>query len=149
MSRLFLDTNALLDLCFARLPLVHEAMMGIVDASKGGANELLVSTHSLADATYVVENSQLFKDVMPERRERRSAAALMRSMAFSAFEVCGIDERIAQAAHYNLQQPDYDDALIAECAAMSEADVIISSDAKAFRVSRVPSMTPSECLRWL
>ena len=46
----------------------------------------------------------------------------MRLMAFSASEVCGIDERIAQAAHYNPQQPDYDDALIAECAAMSEAD---------------------------
>lgn len=149
MSRLFLDTNALLDLHFARLPLVHEAMLGIVEASRGGANELLVSTLSLADATYVVENSRTFKEVIPSRQARRNTSERMRAMTFNTFEVCAIDQRVALAAHHNLREPDYDDALIVECAVRNNADVIVSSDASAFRNARIPGMTPEECLGWL
>lgn len=146
MSRLFLDTNALIDLCVARIPSIHEAMERIVSSCREGEDELLVCTHSLADATYVVENSRLFKDAIPDREKRRHVATFLREVAFHFCTVCSVDERIARAAHRNVSEPDFDDALIAECAARSEADYIISSDRNAFRSSRVPGVTPGEYL---
>ena len=144
MRRILLDTNALIDLCVARIPSVHEAMFAIIDTCSEGDDELLVSPISLADASYIIEGGRQFKEALPERSQRQRLAAYVRDTAFSYCTICTIDEQVAMAAHQNSDEEDFDDALIAECAAAYKADVIISSDRKAFRSSKVPSWTPEE-----
>lgn len=146
MCRILLDTNALIDLCVARMPATHEAMLAVIDTCFEGDDELLVSPISLADASYIIECGRQFKEALPERSQRQRLAAYVRDTAFSYCTICAIDEQVALAAHRNASEDDFDDALIAECASAYDADVIISSDRRAFRTAKVPSLTPDEYL---
>lgn len=144
MGRLMLDTNALIDLFIARVPETHAAMEQIVMHSAEEEDEVLISSLSLKDASYIIENSRSFKDVIPDRRIRSQMARKLREIAFDTCTICGIDEAIARKAHLSVAEDDFDDALIAECALAYDADAIISSDALAFTSSLVPKMSPQE-----
>lgn len=145
MSRFYLDTNALIDLYIARAPGRHEAMLQLVEGCRGGRGELLVGANSVLDASYVIEDGRQFREVIPERRLRQQLASNLRRIAFHYLTICPIDERVLRAAHHNKTEPDFDDALVAECAREAGADIIVSSDQRAFRNSAVPGATPEEC----
>ena len=144
MSRILLDTNALVDLCVNRVPKRHAAMMEMLALLDSPDDAVLVPAPSLKDATYIIENSAPFKQVVPERAERMGLARRMRDAVFMQCEVVAVDAAVARRAHRNRDEKDYDDALVAECALASGADVIISSDKSAFENARVPKATPEE-----
>ena len=60
-----------------------------------------------------------------------------------------VDQSICYQAHLNMDEPDYDDAIVAECAKAAGADFILSSDAAAFQKSVVRKMSPEECVEFL
>ena len=144
MSRLMLDTNALIDLAIVRDPAVHAAMEAIIGHCVEGEDELLVPVLALKDASYAVENGASFKQVLPHPAQRRALAERIRALAFSFCRVCAVDEAIARKAHRNSTEDDFDDALVAECALAYDADLIISSDRSAFTASIVPKRSPQE-----
>ncbi len=143
MTRALLDTNALIDLTIARTPQNHSSLMRALERG-GSEDEYLVPTLALKDLSYYIENNRQIREVIPSRKERIAIAAQARSILFDQCTICAVDEAVARKAHADLNEQDYDDALIAACAELSGADVIISSDKKAFQDSTVPSMTPVE-----
>ncbi len=117
-------------------------MEQILSLCREGKDELLVTSLTLKDASYLFENGASFKRVAPDRQFRSEQARRIRELAFATCTICGIDEDIARKAHQNLSEPDYDDALVAECALAYDAEVIISSDKEAFERSIVPKASP-------
>lgn len=144
--RLFLDTNVLTDLIMMRKPWA-EAAMGLIDASQRGACELLVSALALKDASYIVEESKYAKERIPDRDKRRKIACKGRELMLSTCEICTINEVVCRRAQANHEEPDYDDALIAECALVNGADVLVSRDKKAFNNLEIPKLSPVDALK--
>lgn len=145
MSRLFLDTNALIDLFVARLPDVHQSLLQVVRFCSEGTDELLVGANSISDATSIIENGRQFREVIPDKKLRRQLASNLRRVSFHYATICSVNGNILKAAHRNAAEEDFEDALIAECAKAHKADFIVSSDKHAFLQSAVPKISPSEC----
>lgn len=142
MSRVLLDTNAAIDLVFARDKSRSQAMVSIMTLMRETEDVVLLPSLSIKDISYFIECNKDVKALIPSRSERLDLARQARELLFSTCTICGIDEDIARKAHQNLSEPDYDDALVAECALAYDAEVIISSDAEAFERSIVPKASP-------
>ena len=144
--RLFLDTNVLTDLIMARGEGGHAAR-GLIEMSQGRACDLLVSSLALKDASYIIEESKYTKALVPSREERRLLAFKGRELLLKTCIICPVDELICRRAQANRNEPDYDDALIAECAEVNEADAIVSGDRKAFNNASVPKLSSVDALK--
>ncbi len=144
--KLFLDTNALLDLVLDRT-FGGEAMRGLVSAAHAGNCTLTTASLSLKDLSYVIVESPMAKTLMPSRPQRAKAAADARELVFDTCEICDVDELICRRAHANHEEPDYDGALIAECALVNGADVLVSRDKKAFNWLEIPKLSPVDALK--
>lgn len=105
----------------------------------------MVGASSITDATFVIEGGRQFREVIPERRLRVQLASNLRRIAFHYLTICPTTERVLRMAHRNETERDFDDALVAECALESGADVIVSSDRRAFASSEVPGVSPEDC----
>ncbi|MCH3944130.1 MAG: PIN domain-containing protein [Atopobiaceae bacterium] len=149
MSRILLDTNALIDMVFLRDADRHRAMEEVISLCREGGDEVLLPALALEDASYVLENSPSAKAAVPDAALRRRIAREARGFALRLCTICCIDDAVCRAAHENTGEQDFDDALVAECARFSKADVIVSSDARAFVHSAVPKVTPRECVEFL
>ena len=150
MTRALLDTNALIDLVINRYPDRHRAMIEICSLMEEETGDCLIApTLSIKDLSYFIESSKHAQEAIPNRKERMSRSALARTFILDNCVIAPIDERVARMAHANESEPDYDDALIAECARANDADVILSSDNRAFRESYIPKMSPQELVRHL
>lgn len=149
MSRILLDTNAALDLVFPREPERKEAMLAIVTSLRENRDKLLLPSLSLKDVSYLIECSKPAKSRWPQREEREHMAAEARSFLLDHCSVVAIDDLVCRRAHRNQMEPNYDDALIAECAVTSGADAIISSDRLAFNAAAIPKFTPQEFAKHL
>ncbi|MEY8437773.1 PIN domain-containing protein [Atopobiaceae bacterium 24-176] len=141
-----LDTNVLTDLIMMREPWA-EAAMGLIDASQRRACELLVSALALKDASYIVEESKYAKRRIPDRSKRREIAFKGRELMLSTCEICNINEIICRRANANRNEPDYDDALVAECALVNGANAIVSRDKRAFNELEIPKLSPIDALK--
>lgn len=146
MTRLFLDTNALLDLVLDRAP-GGAAMQGLVTMARAGYCTLLTPSLALKDLSYIITESPTAKEAMPSRRERMEAAAAARELVFETCEVCSVDEMVCRRAHANDEEPDYDNALVAECAVANGASAIVSRDRKAFKAMEIPKLSPDQALK--
>ena len=148
MTRILFDTNVAIDLVIARVPKTHESILQLLGLC-GNDDVLMLSTLSLKDLSFYLENNRQIREVIPSKRDRARMAHEARGCILGQFAICAIDEAIVRAAHDNTAEPDFDDALVAECAKAYRADVIVSSDKEAFIDSAVPKMTPAECVRFL
>ena len=146
MSRILLDTNAAIDIVFPREPDRRASIIGALGMLDAKKDELLLPSLCLKDLSWFLECSRACKERWPNRDERLLRAAQAREFLLAHATIVAIDELVCKRAHANTTERDYDDALVAECAVTSGADVILSSDAKAFVASQVPKMTPHELL---
>lgn len=131
MSRLFADTNYLLDVMIPDRPQSSEATM-LYYGALNGTNQMAASASSLKDTYYVARRFL----TEPERRN------WMREF-LNHLAIVPIDESICHKA-VDSDEPDFEDGLIRQCAEAWDADYILSRDAKAFRNSRVPRITAEE-----
>lgn len=139
-----LDTDAVLDLVFNRYEQRHADMLAGVGRCDEGTHELLVCAHSLVDMTYILENNAGMKAAIPDRSRRTECARFARETVFKFCTICAIDGKVCQEAHDDKLEPDFEDALVSACARMYKADVIVTSDERAFRASGLRVLRPAE-----
>lgn len=69
----------------------------------------------------------------------------MRASVLQSFDIASIDDVVCRRAQVNSTEPDFEDAVIEECAAIHKCDAIVSSDTAAFAESTVPRLSPRQC----
>lgn len=129
--RLFLDTNVLIDLFGHRNGFYDDALK-LVGSSILGDTTLWASAESFTDIFYVLTKCHADPSSLQK--------AFLTSLDF--LNVCAIDQDdIAIAASQGW--PDFEDCLIALCAAKVEAEYIITRDRTGFAQSAIPALTPN------
>jgi predicted nucleic acid-binding protein len=124
MSRVFIDTNFLLDLAVRARPGADDAAK-IFDAVVGGKATALLAPSSLKDFYYVARH-----DI--DENTRRAWISLF----LDSFEIFDFNARICDEA-VRSDEPDFEDGLIRAAAEVAECEFIISRDESAFVSSAV------------
>lgn len=133
--KLFLDTNALIDLVAHREPYAAD-IEKLCIASHFGDVQLWASTQSYADAYYVLSRSA------PKEEVRKALAATLEF--FLAVGTFAADLKPALESGWE----DIEDYLIAHAARRTEAQVFITRDKKLAEKCPVKAMTAAEFLRY-
>ena len=131
MSKVMVDTNVWVDVILSRPDFVDESKGAIMVCLEEG-DEILLAATSLKDIFYFAE---------------RSAGA---DAAYRAIELvldiaspAQVDALICRNALV-LEQPDYEDGIVAACVAAESADAIVTRDAGSFNTLEVPKYSPGE-----
>jgi len=125
--RILVDTNVLLDVALARQPHLNQSAEVLRWAEQGG--EACVASHSLANCAYLLKDD--------------GRVFLKGVLAFMQVAPVGTHE--AQVA-LKLPMSDLEDAMQVSCALSWQTDLIISRNAKDFRRSPVPAVSPRQFL---
>jgi predicted nucleic acid-binding protein len=128
---LVLDTNIILDFVDRREGHFELARKICLLGIAREANTYL-TVNSLTDMHYLLQ-----KDYGSQRAQEMIEANL------DYLQLIGITPQDASAALAK-RWDDYEDCLLAECAAKIKADYIITRNAKDFELSVVPALTPAE-----
>ena len=133
MTRLFLDTNIVIDLLDKREPFCNEAVR-LFSLAYNNKLQLIVAPITYATASYLLQKGRTQEEV-------RILLANFRQLT----RVATIDERIIDDAIAS-QFRDFEDAMQYYTALKANADIIITRNAKDFGASRIPVMSPAEYL---
>lgn len=133
MSRLFFDTNILLDCVDPRRD-GHVDARALISRCNGGGDMAIASAHSFSDVYYIM--SKLYGE--PSARQ---AAQLLTELV--VIGPIGPEETLL-ALESN--EPDFEDGLVRACAELNDADFIISRDAKAFEKAKLRKLTAAAYL---
>jgi predicted nucleic acid-binding protein len=134
MTRLFLDTNIVLDLLSERIP-YYEAVAKIATLADTSHVTIVVSALSYSTISYFVtkiENAEMAK------------SKLRKFKIIS--EICPLDEIIIEKG-LNSNFADFEDSLQYFSAVASECDILITRNGKDFKESLIPVMTADEYLK--
>ena len=135
MTRLFLDTNIVIDLLDRREPFCHDAVQLFTMAYYKQV-QLIVSPMTYTTASFLLHKHGA--DVV------RNLLSNFRQLS----RVATADERTVDdslASQFN----DFEDAMQYYCALKSKADIIITRNGKDFSASKLPVMTATEYLSTL
>ena len=133
MRRLLVDTNVVLDVLFDRQP--HAATsVGIWASIEAGRWEGFLAAHAITTIHYLVQ-----KELGP-RKAKQLIVLVLR-----VFRVAAVDGAVIEQA---LQLPiaDFEDAVTAAAALVSECELVVTRDAKGFRGSPVRALAPEGAL---
>ena len=134
MTRLFFDTNIMLDLLSERIP-YYEAVAKIATLADTSQVTIVVSALSYSTVSYFVtknENSEMAK------------SKLRKFKIIS--EICPLNEIIFEKG-LNSNFADFEDSLQYFSAVASECDILITRNGKDFKESLIPVMTADEYLK--
>ena len=131
--RLLFDTNVLLDALVEGRPESTEAWE-VLKRCNGGGDMGLVTSDSLKDAYYVLSRGGR------EAAAREAIELLMELLVIAPVgaEECELSMRSGE--------PDFEDGLVRACAELNDVAFILTRDDRAFRTSRVRSLTCAEYL---
>lgn len=130
MKRLLVDLNVLLDVLLDRHPHVEAAarVWAAIDAKRIAG---LVPSHAMTTIHYLVGR---------ERGPREARRVVERLLA--VFQVVPVTEQVLRDA-LALPFADFEDAVCAACAASAGCDALVTRDARGFRKSPVPILSPA------
>ena len=131
MSRLFLDSNIVMDLLEERHPFCEDAALLFAKAYHKQV-QLFVSPITFATASYL-----LGKHNKPEPVHR------LLSNLSQLVRVVAVDERVVDEAILSAFS-DFEDAMQYYAALKAKADAIITRNGKDFALSKIPVMTAAE-----
>ena len=136
MSKVFLDTNVIIDLIADRKPFSKQAIE-IFSYGENKKLKLFTSSHSIATTHY------LMKKYMDEKRLREVLLSLLDYLTIIAVDV-DILKKSLRSNH-----KDFEDAIQILCASnVEKMDFIVTRNIKDFRNSEIPVLTPDElCLK--
>lgn len=134
--RILFDTNVLLDVLLAREPFAQTAIRLLDMADRGKIQGLLC-------ATTVTTIHYLVTKALDASAARKSIRTMMK-----IFSAAAVDGDVLLRA-LDLPMKDYEDAVLHESAIASEAQGIVTRNARAFTKSRIPVYTPDELLALL
>ena len=133
-TRLFLDTNVMLDLLGERIPF-YDSVAKIATLADKGQISLVVSAMSYATVSYFLtkfENKEKSKD------------KLRKFKVIS--EVSDLNEQIIEK-RLNSDFSDFEDSLQYFSALSSDCSILITRNGKDFKNSSIPIMTPDEYIK--
>ncbi|MFM8346743.1 MAG: type II toxin-antitoxin system VapC family toxin [Bacteroidota bacterium] len=134
MKKIFLDTNVLLDYLAARQPFSLEAAR-LIELSSRKKIRLFISAVSFNNIYYILRRSISHKEAIHVLRELQEFA-----------EVIDLTKSIIKKS-LNTEFSDFEDALQYSCArSVSGMEIIVTRDAKGFKSSAIPVLTPKESL---
>ncbi len=135
--RVFFDSNVIIDALSGRekSTKVEETLLyGAVVGSLQG----IISAKQLTDIYYVLR-----RYYSSDERRRELLAILV-----AGFEIAPVDCDVCSKA-LDSSIPDYEDAVIAECADRYAADYILTNDVKGFVKSKIPPIKPMDIAKLL
>ncbi len=131
MTRVFLDTNIVLDFLLAREPWSSQATP-LWEAIAAQRIQAVISGSTPLIVFYVAR-----KTVTPAQLK-----TILRDL-LSLLEVAPVDQ-IALQAGLDLPMDDYEDAVSAACARSCGAEIIITRDLKDFKRGPLPALNPAD-----
>jgi predicted nucleic acid-binding protein len=133
MSRIFLDTNVILDLLGERVPF-FESIAKVATLADQKKLTLIVSPLSFAPIDYVLNKYETSESVLNKLRKFKIIC-----------EVCEVNEETIDKA-LNSNFKDFEDAVQYFTALQSNCSIIITRNGKDFKNSTIPIMTAEEYL---
>ena len=133
MSRIFLDTNVILDLLGERVPF-FDSIAKVATLADQKKLAIIVSPLSFTTVDYVLNRYESSESVLNKLRKFKIIC-----------EVCEVnDETIDKALNSNFK--DFEDAVQYFTALQSNCSIIITRNGKDFKNSTIPIMTAEEYL---
>jgi predicted nucleic acid-binding protein len=132
-SRLFLDTNVMLDLLGNRAPF-FQSIAKIATLADQGKVTLVVSALSFATVNYFLAKYE---------NQAKASDKLRKFKIIS--EICSLDELIIQKG-LNSNFSDFEDSLQYFSALAADCRILITRNGKDFKDAQLPIMTPDEYL---
>jgi len=134
-TALLIDTNVVLDWILSREPFKEQAQ-NLMRYCMRGFFKGHIAAHSFVNIFFIARH----KFNVMQRRE-------ILLMLFNYFSVVGINDEAMYSALTREGFKDLEDDLQIECAKIARVDFIITRDAKGFKNSDVPALSPEEFLR--
>lgn len=133
MSRIFLDTNVILDLLGERVPF-FDSIAKVATLADQKKLAIIVSPLSFTTIDYVLNKYETSESVLNKLRKFKIIC-----------EVCEINEETIDKA-LNSNFKDFEDAVQYFTALQSNCSIIITRNGKDFKNSTIPIMTAEEYL---
>ena len=133
MSRIFLDTNVILDLLGERVPF-FDSIAKVATLADQKKITLVVSPLSFTTIAYVLNKYENIESVLTKLRKFKILC-----------EVCEVDEETIEKG-LNSNFRDFEDAVQYFTALQSNSSIIITRNGKDFKNSTIPIMTAEEYL---
>lgn len=133
-TRLFIDTNVMLDLLGERIPF-YSSIAKITTLADKGRITMTVSALSFGTVSYFLtkyENSEIAKEKLRKFK--------------IISEICALDELIIEK-ELNSDFSDFEDSLQYFSSLKAECDILITRNGKHFKESQIPVMTAQEYLQ--
>jgi predicted nucleic acid-binding protein len=134
MSRIFLDTNVILDLLGERVP-YYDSIAKVATLADQKKLAIIVSPLSFTTVNYVLNKYESSESVLNKLRKFKIIC-----------EVCEVNEETIDKA-LNSNFKDYEDAVQYFSALQSNCSIIITRNGKDFKNSKIPIMTAGEYLK--
>jgi predicted nucleic acid-binding protein len=132
-TRIFLDTNVMMDLLSARVPF-YNSIAKITSLADKGEIKMIVSALSYTTVNYLLSK---IDNVDTTRDKLRKFKIIS--------EVAVLDEEIIEKG-LNSNFSDFEDAVQYFSALKANCKIIVTRNTKDFKESRLPIMTPEEFL---
>ena len=132
-SRLFLDTNALLDIAIPSRPQHGEAAAMLKTGDEKGW-DFYASVGSLKDAYFIMRRTYV--------KDEAICREIIHEMSLD-FLMVDLTSEIAEQA-FRSEEPDFEDGIIRASAEAAGCDVIVSRDIKAFATCQIPRLEPRD-----
>ncbi len=136
MSKVFLDTNVILDFLMDRQPFSND-ISEIFQLSIDSAMELCVSAVSITDISYIIG-----------RIEGKRSARSKTKKLLGLIKVEPVDESMIKLALLS-KFKDFEDAVQYFCAKEAGHRIIVTRNIKDYKRSEISVMTPKEFLAFL
>ena len=128
-SKLFLDTNALLDIAIPVRP-QHAEAVNMLEVGERGDMDFYASVGSLKDAYFIMRRTYV--------RDESLCRKIVREMSLD-FVMVDLTSEIAERA-FASDEPDFEDGIIRASAEAAGCDAIVSRDAEAFASCGIPRL---------
>ncbi|WP_339661838.1 PIN domain-containing protein [uncultured Polaribacter sp.] len=132
-KRIFLDTNVMLDFLGERIPF-YDSIAKVLSLSERNEFIIIVSPISYATVSYFLSKFEGNKIANEKLRKFKVISS-----------VCKIDEQTIEKG-LNSDFSDFEDALQFYNAVESNCDIILTRNAKDFKKTTIPVMSPDEFL---
>ena len=132
-TRIFLDTNVMLDLLGERIP-YYDSIAKIATLADRGSISLVVSALSYATVYYLLSKYESLKAAKEKLRKFKVIS-----------EVSALDELTIEKG-LNADFSDFEDSLQYYCAVKSDCAIILTRNQKDFAGSEIPVMSADEYL---
>ena len=135
-DKLFIDTNVMLDLLGEREPF-YDSIAKIATIADKGKVKLIVSALSYSTVFYLLSKFEN-REVVKEKLRKFKVIS----------ETSDLTDRIIDKG-LSSNFTDFEDALQYHCALIMDCNILITRNAKDFKKSAIPVMTPDEYLKSL